>query len=286
MREFEGRTAVVTGGASGMGFAFAESFAREGMNIVLADIEEKALREAGPRIEALGASVLLVQTDVGDELQMDHLAEVTRETFGAAHIVCLNAGVSGGTGPLQSLSTNDWKWCLGVNLWGIVHGLRSFLGDLIEQNEGHVVITASIAGLTSYPNMGPYNVSKHAAVTIAETLFAELSETGSEVGVTCLCPGLVSTNIYDAERNRPKELTDEEQEEVDPQMRELMAEAFAGAKPPAEVAELVLAAIVEGRFWVQTDEFFRAPIRARHSSIENDTDPPGSGNILLAYAVD
>lgn len=284
MRDFEDKTAVVTGGASGMGLAFAECFAREGMNVVIADVEEKALREAGARIEALGGSVSLVPTDVADSTAMDHLAEATRAAFGAAHVVCLNAGVGGGVGPLQQLSINDWKWCLDVNLWGVIHGLRVFLGGLIEQDEGHVVITSSVAGLTSYPNMGPYNASKHAVAAVAETLFAELAEAGSQVGASCLCPGLVATRIFESERNRPKELTDDvETAAPDPALHEFVSASFAAAKPPAEVAELVLAAIVERRFWIQTDELFREPIRQRHRAIETDGDPPARGSILSSY---
>jgi NAD(P)-dependent dehydrogenase (short-subunit alcohol dehydrogenase family) len=286
MQDFEGKTAVITGGASGMGFAFAETFAREGMNIVLADIEEKALRDAGARIEAHGASVLLVQTDVSDEAQMDHLAEVTKETFGVPDIICLNAGVSGGGGPMQDLTTNDWKWCLGVNLWGIIHGIRVFLKDMVERDSGQVVITASVAGLTSYPNMAPYNASKHSAVTIAETLASEFAESGSNVRVSCLCPGIVSTGIVNSERNRPKELENEEVNEASEELHEFMKATFAEAKPAAEVAELLLAAIVEGRFWVQTDEYFREPIRERHRAIETDSPPPARGTILNPYMAD
>ena len=286
MQDFEGRTAVITGGASGMGFAFAESFAREGMNIVLADIEEKALRDAGARIESLGASVLLVQTDVSDEAQMDHLGEVTKETFGTPDIICLNAGVSGGGGPMQDLTTNDWQWCLGVNLWGIIHGIRVFLKDMVERDQGHVVITASVAGLTSYPNMGPYNASKHSAVTIAETLHSEFAESGSNVKVSCLCPGIVSTGIITSDRNRPKELANEEENEASEEMLEFMKATFAAAKPAAEVAELLLAAIVEERFWVQTDGYFREPIRERHRAIESDSAPPARGTIIHPYMAD
>jgi len=284
MRDFEDKTAVVTGGASGMGLAFAECFAREGMNVVIADIEEKALRDAGERIERLGGSVSLVPTDVADPAAMDHLAEVTHETFGAAHVVCLNAGVGGGGGPMQQISLNDWKWCLDVNLWGVIHGLRVFLGGLIEQDEGHVVITSSVAGLTSYPNTGPYNASKHAVAAIAETLFAELAEAGSQVGASCLCPGQIATRIYDSERNRPKDLTDDvDGAGLDPALREFVSASFDSAKPPSEVAELVLAAIVERRFWIQTDELFREPIRERHRAIETGSDPPARGSILSPY---
>lgn len=287
MQDLEGKTAVITGAASGMGYAFAESFGREGMNVVMADIEEDELKKAAAQVEAVGASVLPVPTDVSDEAAMLHLADAANQAFGGSHLVCLNAGVAGGGGPMESITTNSWKWTLGVNLYGIVHGIQAFVPRFKAQADGHVVITASVAGLTSYPNMGPYNTSKHAAVTIAETLFQELKEQESPVGVTCLCPGIVSTRIGESERNRPKELADAP--DAAPQIpfdEEQMAsamEVFAKAKPPTEVAELVLAAVLEKRFWVQTDGAFRKPIADRNRSIENDTDPPNEGSILEAY---
>ena len=284
MRDLEGRTAVITGSGSGMGLAFAESFARVGMNIVLADVEEKALRSAAAAVEALGVSVLPVITDVGDEASMDHLAEATRERFGGADVVCLNAGVSAPTGPMETLTTNDWKWTLDVNLWGVIHGIRVFLPELKAKDSGHFVITASIAGLTSYPWLGAYNASKHAAVGISETLHAELEETGSKVRVSCLCPGAVATNIGTAERNRPKELANETTATPDQGDLKEFAATFEGfAKAPAAVAELVLEAVVEERFWVETDEFYREPIRARHRAIETQADPPARGMILAPY---
>ena len=287
MQDFEGRTALITGAASGMGLAMAECFAREGMNIVLADVEEAALREATARIEALGASALAVPTDVSSEAQVDHLAAATKEAFGAVDVLCLNAGVTGTTGPLESLSLRDWQWTIGVNLYGIVHGLGAFLADMKARDVGEIVITASVAGLTSYPNSAPYNATKHAAVTIAEGLFCELAEAESNVHAHCLCPGLVSTNIHVSERNRPKELANEGAQEFSKaqaaEIQGLMEGLYAQGKAPAEVAERVLAAIVEGHFWIQTDEFFRGVIRDRHRSIENDTDPPARGNVLAVY---
>lgn len=286
MQSFENKTAVVTGGASGMGFAMANVFAREGMNVVLADVEKGALREAVLRIEAMGVEAVGVPTDVSSEAEMDHLGEIVRERFGAPEILCLNAGVAGGGGPSHQLTTKDWKWALDVNLYGVVHGLRVFLGDMRERDAGHIVMTASVAGLTSFPGSLPYNATKHAVVGIAETLFSELRDAGSGVGVHCLCPGLVSTNIVRSERNRPKELQNPGQGPtgMDPGVQKMVEGVFASAKPPAEVAELVFAAIVEKRFWIQTDEFFRASIKARHRAIENDEDPPARGSLLTVYS--
>ena len=289
MKEFEGKTAVVTGGASGMGLAMAESFAREGMNIVLADVEEGALKRATQQVEALGVAVLAVQTDVSSESDMDHLADTTRARFGDVDILCLNAGVAGGGGQTDLLTTADWKWAIDVNLYGIIQGLRVFLGGMRERDAGHIVITASVAGLTSFPGSLPYNATKHAAVSIAEGLFSELAEAESNVRIHCLCPGVVATQIHRSERNRPKELANDVSEETEMSaeqmaaLEDFMETLYADAKKPDEVAELVLAAIVEGRFWIQTDGYYRDAIRARHRSIENDTDPPARGTVLSVY---
>ena len=287
MRDFEGKTAVITGSASGMGLAFAESFAREGMNIVMADIEEKALKAAAAKVEAVGATVLPVVTDVADEAAMDHLGEATRDAFGNAHVVCLNAGVAAATVPMDELSAKDWKWTLDVNLFGVIHGIRVFLPELKAQNEGSLVVTASVAGLTSHPWLAPYNASKHAVVSIAETLHAELTNLGSNVRAHCLCPGMVATNIGDSERNRPKEMQNKDAEAAtlggDGDLSEF-AESFAQiAKQPAEVAELVLAAVVEERFWIETDEYYRETIKARHRAIENFEAPPVAQSVMDPY---
>ncbi len=289
MQDFEGKTAVITGGASGMGLAMAESFARAGMDIVLADVEEGVLKAAAERIEALGTTVLAVPTDVASEAAMDQLGDLTRERFGVPDILCLNAGVAGGGGQTDLLSTSDWKWAIDVNLYGIVHGLRVFLGDMRRRNTGDVVITASVAGLTSFPGSIPYNVTKHAAVTIAEGLFSELADAESKLRVHCLCPGIVATQIHRSGRNRPKELENEQNEAAksSSEQRAVIENAleslYSRAKQPHEVAELVLLAIVEERFWIQTDGYYRESIRARHRSIENDTDPPARGSILSVY---
>ena len=287
MRDFEGRTAVITGSASGMGLAFAEGFARVGMNVVMADVEEDALKSAAARVESLGASVLPVVTDVGDAAAMDHLGEATRDAFGAAHLVCLNAGVSAPTVPMDQLSQNDWQWVLDVNLYGVIHGIRVFLPGLKAQDEGGIVVTASVAGLIAGPFLAPYNASKHAVVAIAETLFAELANAGSKVSAHCLCPGMVATNIGSSGRNRPKELEDEEATVSAPEAMGELAEHLEDfvkiAQTPAAVAERVLEAVVEGRFWIETDAYYRQPIQARHRSIETRTAPPVLKSIMDPY---
>lgn len=291
MRDFEGRTAVVTGGASGMGLAFAESFAQQGMNVVLGDIEEGALKTAAARIESLGVSVLPVVVDVAEEAAMDHLSEATTAEFGTPHVVCLNAGVSAPTVPMEELTAKDWAWTLGVNLFGVAHGIRVFVPGMRAQDEGSLVVTASVAGLTSFPWLGPYNASKHAVVSIAETLHAELENAGSKVRVHCLCPGMVLTQIGSSERNRPKELRNEAEGEEPPAVTmpgasDFLehAELFAQiAQSPADVAERVLEAIVEERFWIETDAYYRETIASRHRAIETRSAPPVAGSVMDPY---
>ena len=287
MESLTGKTAVVTGGASGMGRAFADRLARAGMQLVLADIETAALDTAVNELRATGATVIGVRTDVSNEQQMRDLATRALEEFGAVNVVCLNAGVGGGNGPMDTLATADWQWVLGVNLWGIIHGISAFLPHLKVHGDGHVVVTASIAGLTSFPNMGPYNTTKHAAVAIAETLFSELRDAKSTVGVSCLCPGLVHTRINESERNRPEDLR---RPLIAPEpgperaaMHRAVVEIFEQAKPPAEVAELVHDAIVANQFWIFTDEVYTPAIHQRLDSIRDRVDPPARGTLLDVY---
>src|SRR3954449_6626026 len=205
MKDLKGKVAVVTGAASGIGNAVATRFAQEGMKVVLADIEEGPLADAEKALAETGANVLAVPTDVTKGDQMDTLAQKTFDAFGTVHVIHNNAGVATG-GMMWTLTEADWQWVLGVNLWGVIHGVRVFVPRMVEQAEGHVVNTASRAGLTSAPMMGPYNVSKHGVVTLSETLAAELALHGSPVKVSVLCPGWVNTRINEAERNRPPEL--------------------------------------------------------------------------------
>lgn len=265
---------MVTGGASGIGFAMAERFAREGAKLVLADIEATPLEEAAQKLAA-ATEVLVVQTDVADAAQMDALAAKSLDRFGAIHIVCNNAGVAGG-GVMWELSTEDWEFVLRVNLWGVIHGIRVFARHLVEQNEGHIVNTASMAGLISVPGMGPYNVSKHAVVTLSETLYGELQAAGSEVGVSVLCPGFVNTRIFESDRNRPDvlrnpggELGAEEREE----RRKVATQFFASAMSPNAVAEKVLAAVTEKRFYILTHGGAEESVRRRMDRIIEGENP-------------
>jgi len=239
MREFAGKVAVVTGGASGIGFALAERFAAEQMRVVLADVEAAALARAAATLRAQGATVLAVQTDVADGASVEALARQSYATFGAVHILCNNAGVSLG-GPLWLASEADWSWLLGVNLWGVVHGLRAFLPRMLAGGEaGHVVNTSSLSGLIAPPGGGVYAASKFAVVGLTESLAQELAASGAPIGVSLLCPAGVATAIMDAERNRPAGLRAQAapapsaaEQQADEQLRRTIASATPPRRSP------------------------------------------------------
>ena len=213
MKEFQGKVAVVTGAASGIGRALAERCAKEEMKVVLADIEEQALMQASRDLAAQGAQVLAVPTDVSQAGEVETLARKAFETYSAVHLLFNNAGVGAGKSAWES-SLADWEWVLGVNLWGVIHGIHFFVPRMLEQrSEGHIVNTASMAGLTYGPGQSIYKVSKHGVVSLSETLYYELALRGASLKVSVLCPGLVSTNILDAQRNRPARLQDASVEE-------------------------------------------------------------------------
>ena len=277
MKEFKGKVAVVTGAASGIGRALALRFARAGMNVVLADVEVGALDEAEREVRAVGGSTLAVRTDVSKARDVEALAKATLDRFGAVHIVCNNAGVSvGGLSWTHTLA--DWEWVLGVNLWGVIHGVRVFTPILLSQGgAGHIVNTASLAGLLSGPGSSVYNVTKHSVVTLSETLHQELVMLGSPVRVSVLCPGFVSTRIPDAARNRPAELADT----APPlpgaeEMQALGRQLVASGSPPATVADCVFEAIRAERFYILPHPEWKDLIRARMETIlaEGNPTPP------------
>ena len=272
MRELSGKVAVVTGAASGIGRGMAERWCREGMKVVLADVEDEALALAEKELSATGADVLAVRTDVSKANDMDALAQATLDHFGAVHVLCNNAGVGGG-GLAQQLTEKDWQWVLGVNLWGVIHGQRVFLPTLIEQNEGHIVNTASVAGLISSPFMSPYCASKFAVVGISECLQKELAMQGSNVGVSVLCPGFVNTKIADSDRNRPAELQRDEAVVDEVGMREMLRQVVAAGMPCEDVAACVADAVKNDRFYILTHPDLKDAIRTRMEDILEERTP-------------
>ena len=276
MQDVQGKVAVITGGASGIGLAMARRFAAEGMKVLLADIEEGALDDAAAALRADGADVRTAVCDVSKEADMDALGESVIDAFGAVHLVCNNAGVGSG-GLMQTLTTSDWEWCLGVNLWGVIHGIRVFLPRLLEQGEGHIVNTASVAGLFAAPFMGPYNASKFAVVAISETLFNELAMAQSQVGVSVLCPSWVNTRIHESDRNRPAHLQNATagEGEGDPLgIAAVLQGVIESGMAPEAVADQVLHAVLERRFYILTHDDSVTAVRARADAIIDGGNPP------------
>lgn len=247
-----GKVAVVTGAASGIGFALAERFARAGLHVVLADIEPDALDAAEQKILAHGVKTLAVPTDVSDEAAVQTLAKAAFDRFGAVHVVCNNAGVVSIADPWLG-PVSAWKWVLGVNLWGVVHGIRAFMPMLALQGEGHIVNTASMAGLL--PGFSPaYDATKHAVVAISEDLYRSMNVAGVPVGVSVLCPGWVRTSILEAGRNWPADLGEAPPPAATAEVTSRYVERVIDeGMPPAAVADLVADAIAAERFWVFTD---------------------------------
>jgi len=253
MKDFHGKVAVITGAASGFGREFARVAASLGMRLVLADVEHDPLDAAAAEFSASGAEVLAVRVDVRRAADVEHLADRTIERFGAVHLLFNNAGVGAGGGLIWESSLNDWEWVLGVNLWGVIHGVRSFVPIMLRQDgECHVVNTASAAGLVSPQTMGVYNTSKHAVVTLTETLHHDLRLVNARIGVSLLCPAFVKTGIADAERNRPAELGNAAPPTASQSAaREASRQAVsAGKLSAADVARITFEAIRENRFYV------------------------------------
>jgi NAD(P)-dependent dehydrogenase (short-subunit alcohol dehydrogenase family) len=271
MEQLNGKVAVVTGAASGIGLAVARQAAAEGMKVVMADIEEPALEATYGELAGAGTEVLAVPTDVSESSSMESLRDRAVERFGTVHLVHLNAGVSSG-GYIWEVPDADWRWVLGVNLWGVINGFRAFVPLLVEQGEGHVVVTGSMAGLTSPPFLGPYNATKHAVVTMSETLVKDLAVKGSPVGVSVLCPGFVNTKIGESERNRPSWAPPKETDSFK-QVSELGRQMLAAGMDPAQVAEAVFDAVRHNRFYILTHPDMAMPMVASrmHDILEGRT---------------
>jgi NAD(P)-dependent dehydrogenase (short-subunit alcohol dehydrogenase family) len=250
--ELEGKTAVITGGASGIGLATATQLAKSGVNLVLGDIEEDTLATAVKGLQESGARVLGVKTDVTDEGDILALRDAALSEFGAVHVVFNNAGVA--SGATIGTPTDVWKWVIDVDLYGVIYGINAFLPLFLEQNEGHVVNTASLAGLGGAPGMGPYCAAKFAVVGLSESLFHELALRGSQVGVSVLCPGFVKTRIHESARNMPDELTSYNDEPAAQLIADLASQAVNAGIDAEVVAGAVENAIRTNKFWILTHE--------------------------------
>ena len=267
MNKLEGKTAVVTGAASGMGLAMARRFAVGGMNVVLADINESKLSDVVDEIRTTGGQAQGIVTDVSLEADNIKLLDFAVDTYGTADLVCLNAGVQGSIGRSWALSKDDYSWTLGILLDGVIHGVRTFVPEMVERDEGHVVLTASIAGHISSPFGAPYNVAKHGVATLAETLFHELKVEGANVGVTCLCPGFVNTNIVNDTASRPAGSVGSAIDDRGDQMLELTQRVLSAGLDPEVVGQQVFDAVVNKQFWLFTDDNWDAPIMARANEV-------------------
>lgn len=250
MNEFSNKTAVVTGAASGIGFELAKVFAEEGMNVVLADIEQGKLDVAVAEVKALGAQSIGVLTDVGSGESVAALCRAAVDQFGSVQVLCNNAGVFTG-GLLWEQTEDDYEWLIRVNQWGIIHGLRHFVPQMISQgDECHIVNTSSMASMCTLPFAGIYHMTKHAALALSECLFHELAMTAPQINVSCLCPELVNTGIASSSRNRPAELADENITDMQKMSMTAITDATAGSLQPRALADRVLQAVKDQVFYV------------------------------------
>ena len=278
MKEFKDKVAVVTGAASGIGRAIADRCAKEGMKVVLADINKEDLATAEAELTATGATVLAVPTDVSKAGDVETLAQKTLEAFGAVHLLFNNAGV-GMSGTLWENTLADWEWVIGVNLWGVIHGVRTFVPLMLEQDtEGHIVNTSSMAGLTRGDKLGVYRMTKHGVVSLSETLHYELAHRGSKLKVSVLCPGMVKTRMTElgSGRNRPEELRNAPGEkETSPEDEQLRQSRFQGLQwmDPPEVADKVFDAIQDEKFYIITHPEMKDRIRRRMEDILQERNP-------------
>ena len=275
MREFKDKVAVITGAASGLGRAMADRCVIEGMKVVLVDVELEELAKTEASMKACGATVLALRTDVSQAGDVEALAQKTLEAFGAVHLLCNNAGVGTGAAAIWQNTIADWEWVIGVNLWGVIHGVRVFVPIMLEQDtECHIVNTASLAGLISGPGLGVYKVTKHAVVTLSETLYHELAERGAKVNVSVLCPGVVSTRIMESARNRPGHFpTIEPLDPASAARWEALRQRVAAGMPPGQVADALFEAIRKNQFYILTHPERKEFVRTRMEDVLQGRNP-------------
>ena len=280
IENFKGKTAVLTGAGSGFGLECARIGAKLGMNLVLVDVQQDALDKAAAEMSAQGVQVLARKVDVSSAAEMEALAAAVKQRFGAPHFVFNNAGVGSG-GLVWENSLADWQWVLGVNLWGVIHGVRLFTPMMLEaaqadpSYQGHIVNTASMAGLLTPPNMGVYNVTKHAVVSLTETLYQDLALVSDQISASVLCPYFVSTGINNSERNRPASMADEK-----PTKSQLIGQAMtdkavgSGKVSAADVAQKVFDAVGSGQFYIYSHPHALGNVQSRMEAIVMGKNPP------------
>jgi NAD(P)-dependent dehydrogenase (short-subunit alcohol dehydrogenase family) len=262
VNQLDGKVCVVTGGASGIGLAMATRFRQAGMRVAIGDIESEALAAAVSMLGGSDEGILGVTCDVTSPESVDALRDAVVERFGTAHLVCLNAGVAP-SGPVVDTSLETWRWLMDVNVMGVVHGIRSFAPLLVAQGEGHIVCTASAAGLTTPPSLGPYAATKHAVVGLAAVLREELAPTG--VGVSAVCPGVIRTRIFESERNRPEELAGATH--TDAATADLYLGVVETARGPEVVADAVYEGVLENRLFILPSPEVNGMIEERLDSV-------------------
>lgn len=286
MRDWNGKVAVITGAGSGMGAAMARRFADAGMKIVVADIDLAAAEATAADIIAKGAEAIAVRVDVSSQDEVQAMADRAWEHFGTVNVLVNNAGIvpSGRYRPIWDFPLEDWRWSFDVNMMGVVHGIRSFIPRMIAEGvDGHVVTTASVAGLISGAGSPVYSASKHGAVRATEALYASLQDIDSPIGVTLLCPGLVNTNIYRSERNRPKDLSPEQGiAEETPELQSIADNLYRSAISPEAVAEMVFGAMERRQFYLLTSDNYDNSIRERADAMLERRNPQFESLLALS----
>ncbi len=286
MKEFKEKVAVITGAASGIGRGIAEKCVNEGIKVVLADVDEEALAKTEKELTAAGGEVLAIRTDVSKRSNVEELARKTFEQFGQVHLLFNNAGVAAG-GAAWAATWNDWEWVIGVNLWGVIHGVKVFTPIMLEQEtECHIVNTASAAGLTVGGQTCPYTVTKHAVVALSESLYLSLQQSNALVKVSVLCPGLVRTDIANSERHRPELLRDEPVPRS-PEMEAALAgfkALIASSTPPIEVAEIVFEAIRNEQFYILPHPEWIEAVQLRTDKVLHMQNPQNPSALIAKLA--